>query len=90
MPANRLTTNANATTIERAKIAAGVNRLVALDSLSCDLLECIATKYGEDATREELGSMLGTLKILLSRIESAYRLAQQSERDSATAKANNL
>jgi hypothetical protein len=66
MPANRITTRQNATVTERVKIAAGVNRLVALDGVPCDLLECIAAQWSENATQDELISMKGTLTILLS------------------------
>jgi hypothetical protein len=51
---NRLTTNENATVTERAKIAAGVNRLVALDALPCDLLECIAETLIKNARNRRL------------------------------------
>lgn len=69
MPAKSYTTLRNATVTERVKIAGGVNRLVALDAIPCDLLECIADQYAERANRDELESMRGTLKILLGRIE---------------------
>lgn len=71
MPANRLTTLQNATVVERAKIVGGVNRLVALDSLPCDMLDCIAAQYIDNATHDELISMKGTLTILLDRIARA-------------------
>lgn len=69
MPANRLTTLRNATVTERAKIAGGVNRLVALDGLPCDLLECVAAQFLENASEDEKLAMRGTLKILLSRFD---------------------
>jgi hypothetical protein len=71
MPANRLMTLKNATVTERAKIAGGVNRLVALDSVPCDMLDCIAAQYIENASKDELISMKGTLTILLDRIARA-------------------
>jgi hypothetical protein len=73
MPANRLTTLKNATVAERAKIAGGVNRLVALDGVPCDMLECIAEQYIANASADEIDSMRGTLKILLGRIEQAHK-----------------
>jgi hypothetical protein len=73
MPANRLTTLKNATVSERAKIAGGVNRLVALDGVPCDLLDCIAAQFIENATKDEIESMCGTLKILLGNIERAEK-----------------
>jgi hypothetical protein len=66
---NRLTTNENATVTDRAKIAAGVNRLVALDALPCDLLECIAETLIKNASPAELDSVSGTHGILKSRID---------------------
>lgn len=70
MPAHRLTTNDNATVAERVKIAAGVNRLVALDALPCALLDCIAGKFAENAETGELESLSGTLTILLARVDN--------------------
>lgn len=78
MPANRLTTLLNATVTERAKIASGVNSLVSLDALPCDLLDCIAGKFIQNASLDELETMRGTLKILLSRIEPAAKQGAQN------------
>ncbi len=69
MPANRRTTLLNATVTERVKIAGGVNRLVALDAVPCDVLECIADQFIENASADEKQNMRGTLKILLSRFD---------------------
>ena len=75
MPANRLTTLQNATVSEKVKINSGVNKLVALDDVPCDLLDCIAEKYIENASTDELTSMKGTLHILHTRI--AYALSKR-------------
>lgn len=71
MPANRNTTLNNATVTERARIMAGVNKLVALDALPCDILECIAAQFIENASADELIAMKGTLTILQNRIAVA-------------------
>jgi hypothetical protein len=71
MPANRLTTLKNANVAERVKIAGGVNHLIALDAVPCDMLDCIAAQYIESASKDELISMKGTLTILLDRIARA-------------------
>jgi hypothetical protein len=73
MPAKTYTTLKNATVTERAKIAGGVNRLVALDAVPCDMLECIAELFIANASADEIESMRGTLKILLGRIEQAHK-----------------
>lgn len=73
MPANRLTTLKNANVADRVKIAGGVNRLIALDAVPCDLLDCIAAQFIENASKDEIESMRGTLKILLGNIEHAAK-----------------
>jgi hypothetical protein len=73
MPANRLTTLKNANVAERVKIAGGVNRLIALDGVPCDLLDCIAAQFIENASADEIERMRGTLKILLGHIERAAK-----------------
>lgn len=72
MPANRLTTLQNANIAEKVKINSGVNKLVALDALPCDILECIAEQFIENASKDELESMKGTLHILHTRIARAW------------------
>ena len=68
MPANRNTTLQNATVAEKVKINSGVNKLVALDALPCDILDCIAKQFIENASIDELTNMKGTLRILHDRI----------------------
>lgn len=73
MPANRLTTLQNATVSEKVKINSGVNKLVALDALPCDILECIAEQFIRNASPSEIENMAGTLHILHARMESAKK-----------------
>lgn len=68
---NGLTTLQNATVAEKAKIVSGVNKLVALDGLPCDMLDCIAEQFIKNASTDELTSMKGTLQILQARISRA-------------------
>lgn len=73
MPANRLTTLQNATVAERVKINSGVNKLVALDALPCDILECLVEQFIRNASPSEVESMTGTLQILHARLEQAKK-----------------
>lgn len=71
MSAKRLTTLQNANVAEKVKINSGINKLVALDALPCDILECIAEQFIRNASPSEIDSMTGTLGILYKRMESA-------------------
>lgn len=71
MSQNRLTTLQNASVAEKAKINSGVNKLVALDALPCDILDCIAEQFIRNASPSEIDSVTGALRILYKRLESA-------------------